>query len=325
MHAAVTYSNVGRWYYNETANLAALVRLTFITYQVFLQAFFMGFLFFLAGYFAPPAYDRKGAGQFLRDRAIRLGLPTLFYMFVLGPLSEYLVDPSWSPSYYFQRLRFLAGTGPLWFCAALLIFCCVYAMVRSMGTGQLNNRIAPKLPSNVNVLLLIAGIGLASFLVRTVQPLGSAFYNMQLGYFSQYVVLFALGIAAYRGDWLQRLPREFGLRWVTISVVGGFAFWIALLGFGGALTGDLNHYVGGLHWQSVGLSIWESFVCAGVCLGLLVIFRERFYVQGRVAKFLSENAFCVYVFHPPILIALSLLLRPVPFHPLVKFLLLKLV
>jgi len=59
MHAAVTYSNMGRWYYTEEAPLSLGSRLFFATYQVWLQAFFMGFLFFIAGYFVPPAFDRK--------------------------------------------------------------------------------------------------------------------------------------------------------------------------------------------------------------------------------------------------------------------------
>src|SRR5215475_14279633 len=80
MHAAVTYSNHGSWYYNEPAQLNRAGDLTFLTYQVFLQSFFMGILFFVAGFFVPGAFDRKGPGRFLRDRAWRLGMSSLFYI-----------------------------------------------------------------------------------------------------------------------------------------------------------------------------------------------------------------------------------------------------
>src|SRR5579884_4243052 len=76
MHAAVTYSNMGRWYYNEKASLDRASFLFFATYQSWLQAFFMGLLFFIAGYFVPAKFDSKGTARFLRDRAIRLGIPT---------------------------------------------------------------------------------------------------------------------------------------------------------------------------------------------------------------------------------------------------------
>ena len=53
-------------------------------------------------------------------------------------------------------------------------------------------------------------------------------------------------------------------------------------------------------------------------LGLIALYRQRFNRQGRSAKFLSDNAFAVYLFHPPVIIALAILLHPVAAPPLVK-------
>src|SRR5579871_5075636 len=91
MHAAVTYSHLGSWYFMEDSKPSLPVTFTFATYQVFLQSFFMGFLFFIAGYFVPKAYDTKGAAKFLKDRAFRLGLPLLFFVFVLQPVAVYCI------------------------------------------------------------------------------------------------------------------------------------------------------------------------------------------------------------------------------------------
>src|ERR1051325_7583530 len=60
MHAAVTYSHVGSWYFMEDPKPGPVVTAIFITYQSFLQAFFMGSPFLIAGYFVPAALDRKG-------------------------------------------------------------------------------------------------------------------------------------------------------------------------------------------------------------------------------------------------------------------------
>src|SRR6185503_7615037 len=86
MHAAVTYSHLGSWYFMEDTKVSLPETFTFATYQVFLQSFFMGFLFFIAGYFVPRAYDTKGTVKFLKDRAFRLGLPLLFFVFLLQPV-----------------------------------------------------------------------------------------------------------------------------------------------------------------------------------------------------------------------------------------------
>ena len=49
MHAAVTYSHLGSWYFMEDPKPGLGLMVLFATYQVFLQAFFMGLLFFIAG------------------------------------------------------------------------------------------------------------------------------------------------------------------------------------------------------------------------------------------------------------------------------------
>ncbi|HEY2401072.1 MAG TPA: acyltransferase family protein, partial [Steroidobacteraceae bacterium] len=96
MHAGDTYSPLGNWYFVDRTPLATPVLLLFAAWQMFLQAFFMGLLFFIAGLFVPPSFDRKGTVSFVRDRARRLGVPLLFYMFVLGPVTEYYLAHSWT-------------------------------------------------------------------------------------------------------------------------------------------------------------------------------------------------------------------------------------
>ena len=93
---------------------------------------------------------------------------------------------------------------------------------------------------------------------------------------------------------------------------GGYkvCFWAA---------GDISMIAGCLGWQSAAFALWESFFCLGVCLGLVVLFRERFNSGGKFARFLADNSFSVYVFHPPILIQITLALRGFSWHPLVKF------
>ena len=70
------------------------------------------------------------------------------------------------------------------------------------------------------------------------------------------------------------------------------------------------------------MNCWESFTCVAMSFGLLVLFREKFPNQGRLPKFLSDNAFSVYVFHPPIVIAAARLMHGLTWHPLAKFALL---
>ncbi|GGA82845.1 acyltransferase family protein [Puia dinghuensis] len=324
-HAAVTYSNQGKWYYNEPTHLNRLEEFIFYTYEVFLQTFFMGILFFVAGYFVPGAYNRKGPRRFVKDRAYRLGLPTLLYMFFLAPITGYLGayrraagDPIRTflheYSQYILRGKFILGTGPLWFCVVLLIFCCIYAawriLIPSEPPPSAQGPATPRpFPRNVAILGFIGIIALATFFIRLSWPVGTNFYNMQFCYFPQYVAFFIAGILAYRFNWLITITTSTGKRWGLIALVGGLAFWVALLILGGAFNGQTAAYPGGWHWQSLALSTLEAFAGVGISLSLLTLFRESFNsqgprVNGRRAAFFSANAFAVYVFHAPILIAI---------------------
>jgi uncharacterized membrane protein len=59
VHASVTYSGLGSWYYKEPAVLDLGPKLIFWMYTIFSQAFFMGLLFFVAAVFIPASYDKR--------------------------------------------------------------------------------------------------------------------------------------------------------------------------------------------------------------------------------------------------------------------------
>ena len=321
MHAADTYSPLGNWYFTDRTPLTRPALLFFAAWQMYLQSFFMGLLFFVAGFFVPASLDRKGPGQFVRDRAFRLGLPVLFYMFVLGPVTEYFVAHSWNSTRptsfanewikHIRNGQFLQENGPLWFCVALLIFSIAYAAMRP------DNRTSDEDPPGTAKLIVFALVMASStFLVRLHSV---TFLNMHLGDFPQYILLFGAGILAARRDWLSKLRFSRGILWLAVILPLGFAAWLTILIAGGALDGNGRAYSGGWHWQSAAMDAWESFTCLAMCLGLLVIFREKFESQGRLTKFMSDNAFSVYVFHPPIVILAARAMHGLAWHPILKF------
>lgn len=337
MHACVTYSGMGSWFYNEPSSQDIASTLVFSLYQTFTQAFFMGLMFFLAGLMIPAAYDRKGFPRFVGDRAVRLGVPSLVFMLILEPLisvirrvgtGEGIVWAQFLSGYpdFVLSGRFLSASGPLWFAIALLAFSVVYALVRLVADlvrgGTAKAPAAPRTISaraiSVGTACLVALIAAIAFLVRLVQPIGTSVMNMQLGYFSSYVVLFVAGLWAGRNGLLQAIPAKLGRTWLWASIGVGLPVWMLLLGLGGALDGKADLYMGGSHWQAAGFAIWESFFCVAFCLGLLTLYRERMNVKNRLTGLLSSTGFGVYTFHAPILVGVSLLLLPVVMHPLAK-------
>ncbi|MEJ2701324.1 MAG: acyltransferase family protein [Sedimentisphaerales bacterium] len=223
-HLSITYGGPGSWYYKEVeADQATGIVLSW--HNATNQAFFMGFLFLIAGYFTAASYDRKGPRRFLKDRLLRLGIPILCYDLVIGPLVAYPLIRTgvWTSfSSYREYLiryysRFHVGTGPLWFVEALLIFATFYVLWRKFAKSAAHPaQVNRDMPRNLTIVIFALLVGLVSFTLRIWLPVGWTFgpMNFQLPFFTQYIALFIVGILAYRHNWLTRGPEATGKLWL---------------------------------------------------------------------------------------------------------------
>ncbi|MBN2039926.1 MAG: acyltransferase family protein [Spirochaetes bacterium] len=320
VHTAVTYSGIGSWYYIENRISDSVSGIFFGSFGAIAQSFDMSFFFMLAGYFIPLSFDKKGTGRFIKDRLFRLGVPLLIYMIIIHPVAVKLAHPDLDIIDYtltgFSTMDILGRTGPLWFVQTLLIFTFAYVLFRiikkksfSLTSFRINTG---------NILLLTLIIAIPAFLIRIVMPVGNEIFNLQLPYFSGYIVMFIAGIYAGRLGLFERIDYRTGKKWMIIAFTTGYIFFLLLLVFGGPLKGEMNIF-GGFKWQSFAYALWESFSCVAISAGLIGIFKHHFNRQNRFQKFLSENYFGVFVFHAPVLIAISVSLKWLAVHPVIKF------
>lgn len=328
MHAAVTYSGLGSWYYKEPQKVGFLSMQFFAFFQAHLQAYFMSLFFMIAAYFIPGALQKKGAQKFIIDRLIRLGVPTLIYVFVINPLVEKVVHPNEiqltldSFKNYVISWDFLSGTGPMWFAFTLLIFSIAYCAIDSTIT-KLTNKFSFSI--NVrNVLFLIALITVSAFLIRLVFPIGTSVMNLQFCFFAAYIFMFMLGTIAYKKNLLEKLTFSQAKKWFIAAFVLCVPIWLILVGFLINRDGSLDvvneaAWHGGWHWLAFFGAFWESFFCVAIIIGLVGIFKRYFNTQNTVQKFLSANAFGVYVFHPLVLVTVSISLQELHALPIIKF------
>ena len=321
LHAAVTYGGMGGWYYKENEQVDSASTLFFAFYLTFTQAWFMSMLFMVSGYFSQASLVKKGTAKFISGRFKRLGIPLLIFIFLLHPLSVRLAYPDLELlKWYFggiKEIRFISWTGPLWFVEALLIFSLLYVYLLK----PLFRRIPPiKLKLSVfHVLALVALIAAVAFITRLYFPIGSDVANLQFSFFSGYVFMFAIGILAFNDKTFDRITYRDGKRWLFISLGIGVPSWFLLIFFGGPMEGIML-IEGGMNWPALLYAVWESFICVTFIIALAGIFKHRVNVGGRIQKFLSDNAFGVFVFHAPVLIGISMLVKEVSLHPVLKFL-----
>jgi peptidoglycan/LPS O-acetylase OafA/YrhL len=326
MHSNVTYSGIGSWYYTEgnPASLNTASMILFALYGSFTQAWFMGILFFLAAFFAARSLAKRGPAAFAKERLFRLGVPLLIYMFVIDPFIGYFImnygnirEHSTVVRFYLDYLgsfRWIGSTGPLWFVEALLLFSLPYAAWRAVRRPAKTSCEPPRV---MTVILIIVATGLGAFSIRLFQPIGASVANLQLCFFASYIALFLLGLHAGERRWLENFPEKQGLTWFIVVLGAGVVFWNAIMIGGGAARGEY-FFTGGLNWQSFVYAFWEAFVAIGFSLGMIAFFRKYLNVDNRFTRLLGANSFAIYMFHAPILITISLLVRPWHGAPLLK-------
>lgn len=324
-HLALTYGAFGGapglWYTFElTKDVPSILLLSVLV--LIDQSFFMGSFFLLSGYFTPGSYDRKGAGAFFRDRLLRLGIPLVIFTVLINPLTSYFGAwgsniPEMQAAVKTLPYWVLMGPGPLWFVEALLIFASLYAVWRRAGRRQSTPTPGnSQPPAFSSIVLFTLALAVVTFLVRLWAPAGWWIQplNFQLAYFPQYISLFVVGLIAYRRNWFLTIPSWIG----KVGLGAAIGATIVLLPL--ALS-SLADFPGGLHWQAFAYALWEAIMAVGMSTGLLVLFRQRFNRQGRVGKFLSGQAYAVYIIHAPVITGLAFALRDVHLYPLLKLVL----
>jgi glucans biosynthesis protein C len=335
LHLAFTYgSSINLWYYHDTTNTLTIGLVTSLIGIG--QAFCLGLFFLISAYFTPGAYDRKGAGPFLRDRLLRLGLPLLIYDILINPFVVYIAAgfPGSYWQFYTSYLLSLRGIGqgPVWFIEALLFFVMFYALWRvcstwwshtfpqvTTPTRSITSARRHPYPTTGAMLLYIVGLALITFVIRIWLPMGWWFQplNLMFAEFPQYISMFILGLIAYRRGWLTRIPDAVGKRWFWVALIDLLVF-VLLSVLNGIWGGSIDYFLGGLHWQALVYAFWEASMCVAMCTGLLVFFRKHLNRPGRLWNFLSANAYATYIFHPVILVGLAYSLHTVALYPLLK-------
>jgi peptidoglycan/LPS O-acetylase OafA/YrhL len=336
-HVALIYGAIAPFYYAEPPFDDPFAYTVLGAFALTNQAWFMGTLFLLAGYFTPVSFDRRGARPFVRARLIRLGIPILVGMFVLMPLAAigfFLMPASLTgitEPLTWSTYPELIGLGPLWFIAMLLVFDLGYAAYRSLVRESVEPSPADgSFPGYLVIGLFVVGLAAVSYVLRMVVPLGKdvdvvlpALAFPTIAYLPQYLAMFIVGIMASRRGWLEALPSSAG-------VVGFVAVLAALvLLFPLALTGQPfvvefipdASFQGGGSWPSAAYALWDSITVVGMSLAAITLFRARFNRASALGRLLAENSYAVYVIHATLLVYIAYALRDLALPALAMFVL----
>ncbi|MGO1510805.1 MAG: acyltransferase family protein [Actinomycetales bacterium] len=328
-HVALAYGNLGIWpnWEEPTSELSALPLDLLVLLN---QTFFMGLFFMLSGFFAPGSVDRRGPGRWAADRLKRLGLPFVAFMVLLRPLytlPTYLDQLAADREPYWLFYLTDWQVGPMWFVLALLILSLVYAAIRARRPGQpagpttSHASRGPSRPLRAGQVVAFAlALGVVSYAWRIAFPTGSFLPVIGIpspGYVPQYVALFVVGILAFRKGWFSELPRRAGLLGAGLMAVS-----LVPMALGGYRTLDTTDPVpAGADPAHLGFALFDALFATGVILVLLRLFERYANRSTAPGRFLTANAFGVYVLHAPVIVGVVALLGPLDATPVLKFVL----
>jgi hypothetical protein len=317
-HVTMAWTGVGTWVFDEPRVREPL--LTIATLLAVIGSLFGLALFFLvAGMFTPGSLARKGLGRFLADRAVRLGIPLVFFSVVLSPIVEY-VDPEnagWDRGFgaFAVHTWWPPVPGPTWFLGVLLVFSAGYAVTRTVRPPR-----APRLRALRPWHLVTAGtvIALTSYPLRFVVPLGEERWHIAVAQAPAWIVGFTLGALAGERGWFDPIEATMARRvrhlaWVTL------AGCVVMIGLAGVVGADIDAFGGGGTWESLLTAVLEGALVVTMSLWLLDLFRRRFDHQGALAREMSRVAFAAFVVHQVVLVLLVLASHQVSWPPELEY------
>lgn len=297
------------------------------------SAFFMALFFMIAAYFVAYATEKKPINLYLKERTIKLGIPIIIIMFIIFPFVGFLLNGNHMTlsDFIFHRYFNLNGGdinfGQTWFVFDLLIFTYVYVLASSIKKAKQSSKNKIKIlteeprkilsvPNNKQIILVVLGLAVSTFGVRlffspgywvplhTIEP-ASAVIN---------IAAFVIGILAYKNHWIEKIPTRTGAVWGIVSVV----MILSAQPIINIFMGGYDLWAKGFTISSLILSLWETILCIGLCISLMVLFREKFNFTNGLLKSAARNSFAVYLVHPFVIIPLQAAIINVPMHPFIK-------
>jgi len=288
------------------------------------RSFFMSLFFMISGYFMVAAYEHNGFARFLRNRLVRLGVPVVAFAALMLPARIFIFGEhitSWQD--YFNAAH-------LWYLEHVLLFSVVYALwqkIREMrkrpaagaegarvegAAARQAKRPAPGLPVTFAVLLLVA---VACGIVRIWSPIDRwmnllGFFRVPFADVPRDLAFFIFGAMAFRNGWFDSFPVRRGMIWLAVGLAAAAA-WFAWSLIPHARISDLA--------SDISYLVWEELVCFGMCIGLLVLFRQGANAQGRLGKTLAANQYSAYFWHPLLVVGIQMAFAALPLGPFVKF------
>jgi hypothetical protein len=342
-HLAISYGGSGDWVIRESDfhSINEITIIIFTLFNIINQSYFMAFFFLLSGYFTAHSFLRKSKRGYLKSRLVRLGIPLLVYIAIISPLVEFIVhnfaygETSQKLSLFdvwINRINQMTiGVDHLWFLLALLIFAFVYILQKigrdSFPFKKRNTIYMNDFPRNRVIVCSIGIIALTTFVMRIFFYIGETFiFNFQLGHFTHYAFFYCVGIQAYYGKWFENLSKTQARQWILVAGLSIPCLLVLMVGLIDFSSFDpFEPFLGGLTYQSLVYSTWESVALLSISIAVLYDFQNYLNYSNSLTKELAASTYTAYIIHAIVIIIFTIVLLSVNIPAAVKYIIISMI
>lgn len=259
----------------------------FDTAACVIYPWFMVLLFIVAGISARYSLEKRGEKQFIKERAVKLLIPSTLGLFVVHWITGYLNIKmggglSYIPAALIYPISVISGIGPLWFIQMLFLFSCILALLRKIDKEDKMGTFCEKITVPMVTLLFLLLFGAAQILNMPV---------LTIYRFGIYFVSFLVGYYILSQEKIQEGLEKICLPALCLAVIGA-AFYAFYYG-GSDFTSSAC-----LQSMITNLYLWV------IVLAVIGCGKKYCDHETPFTRYMTGSGFGIYILHYPILLAI---------------------
>lgn len=271
----------------DAKNIPAFDQMACIIYP-----WFMVLLFVIAGMSARYALQNRTGKQFIKERAVKLLIPSTLGLFVVHWITGYLNIKlggglEFIPKYLLYPISAISGIGPLWFIQLLFLFSCILILFRTIDKSDKLWMLCKK--ANLPFILLLSVL-----IYGSAQVLNAPVFTFYR--FGIYFIAFLIGYYIFSHDEVQDMIEKIHIPMACLSVIGAILYGIR---YGG------SDYTSPVCLQNILTNIYLWVVV----LAVLGCGKRYFNCETVFSRYLTKSSFGIYILHYPILLVICYILQ----------------
>jgi len=271
----------------DAASIPACDVLAYVVYP-----WFMVLLFVVSGMSARYSLQKRTEKQFLKERAVKLLVPSTLGLFVIHWITGYLNVKmggglAYIPPALVYPISVISGIGPLWFIQMLFLFSCALVLLRKIDKKDRMWALCGR--ANLPILVLLFVVIFVSSQLLNMPVL--TMYR-----FGIYFAAFLIGYYVLSHDEAQKKLERVCIPMLCLAAAGAVSFTLHYFG---------SDYTSPACLQSVLTNLYLWIVVLAV-LGC----GKRYWDHATAfTRYMTRSSFGIYILHYPVLIVTCYLLR----------------